>query len=57
MAAHVDTSTTMPQFPFSAWFRHARTGVASGAPVVGRTTVLGRGGSEQAPLAWPVRGS
>jgi hypothetical protein len=27
IAAHVDMSTTMPQFRFSAWFRHARAPV------------------------------
>jgi hypothetical protein len=38
IAVHVDTSTTMPQFSFSAWLRHARARVSpparrwSGAP-------------------------
>jgi hypothetical protein len=44
IAAHVDMSTTMPQFRISAWFRHAAgTGAASGVLAVGRTTVTPRG--------------
>jgi hypothetical protein len=42
IAAHVDTSATMPQLSFSARLRHAAcTGVASGALVVGRTLPVG----------------
>jgi hypothetical protein len=60
IAAHVDMSTTMPQFRFSAWFRHAAgTGVASGVLAVGRTTVTPRGkitGPGAGRLTWRVRG-